>query len=171
MASLEYRPQQKAKLPSLDAAKNIEDTRARMKALFWGKDRVGEFLWKTSSRVFAYAANRIPEIADTVVEVDRAMKWGFGWELGVFEAWDAVGVEKSVARMEGGGQSRSRRTCERMLDAGATSFYKSEDGQQSYFDFASGEYKPVAETPGVIVLKSSEGAHGRHQEVTRARRS
>ena len=97
VATLEYRPPQKAKFPSLEAAKNVDDTRARVKSLFWGKDRVGEFLWKTSSRVFAYAANRIPEIADTVVEVDRAMKWGFGWELGVFEAWDAVGVEKVVA--------------------------------------------------------------------------
>src|SRR5256886_10084209 len=75
VASLEYRPQQKAKLPALDAAKNVEDTRERLRALAWGKDRVGAFLWKTMSRVFAYAANRVPEIADTVVEVDRAMKW------------------------------------------------------------------------------------------------
>src|SRR5919206_683595 len=96
VASLEYPPPQKAKLPALDAAKNIEDTRERLRALAWGKDRAGQFLWKTSSRVFAYAANRIPEIADTVVEVDRALRWGFGWELGVFEAWDAVGVEKSA---------------------------------------------------------------------------
>src|ERR1044071_5332870 len=67
VASLEYRPQEKAKLPALDAAKNIEDTRARVKSLVWGKERAGQFLWKTMSRVFAYAANRIPEIADTVV--------------------------------------------------------------------------------------------------------
>ncbi len=153
VASLEYRPQEKAKLPALDAAKNIEDTRARVKSLVWGKERAGQFLWKTMSRVFAYAANRIPEIADTVVEVDRAMKWGFGWELGVFEAWDAVGVEKSVARMkeEGGAVPSNVR---KMLDAGATSFYKTEGGREFYFDFAKGEYAPVAEQPGVIVLKS-----------------
>src|ERR671927_932215 len=153
VASLEYRPPQKAKLPSLDAAKNIEDTRARVKSLFWGKDRVAAFLWKTFSRVFAYAANRIPEIADTVVEVDRAMKWGFGWELGVFEAWDAIGVEKSVERMKEEGRAIPANV-QRMLDAGATSFYKSEGGREFYFDFASGEYAPVAEQPGVIVLKS-----------------
>ena len=94
-----------------------------MKSLVWGKERAGAFLWKTMSRVFAYAANRIPEIADTVVEVDRAMKWGFGWELGVFEAWDAVGVEKSVERMKEEGRAVPANV-QRMLDAGATSFYK-----------------------------------------------
>src|SRR5215213_4880314 len=153
VATLEYRPPQKAKFPSLEAAKNVEDTRARVKSLFWGKDRVGEFLWKTSSRVFAYAANRIPEIADTVVEVDRAMKWGFGWELGVFEAWDAVGVEKTVERMKEEGRAIPSNV-QRMLDAGATSFYKTEGGRESYFDFAKGEYVAVAEQPGVVVLKS-----------------
>ncbi|MBV9927628.1 MAG: 3-hydroxyacyl-CoA dehydrogenase [Acidobacteria bacterium] len=153
VASLEYRPPQKAKFPSLEAAKNIEDTRARVKSLFWGKDRVGEFLWKTSSRVFAYAANRIPEIADTVVEVDRAMKWGFGWELGVFEAWDAVGVEKVVRRWKEEGRTVPANV-QKMLDAGAHTFYKSEAGRDSFFDFESGEYKPVNEQPGVVVLKS-----------------
>jgi 3-hydroxyacyl-CoA dehydrogenase len=159
MASLEYRPQQKVKLPSLDAAKNIEDTRARIKSLAWGKDRTGAFLWKTMSSVFAYAANRVPEIADTVVEVDRAMRWGFGWELGVFETWDAVGVEKSVARMKDEGRAIPE-NIRRMLDAGATSFYKSEDGQQFYFDFASEKYVPVSEPPGVIVLKSVKDRAG-----------
>jgi 3-hydroxyacyl-CoA dehydrogenase len=159
VASLEYRPQQKAKLPALDAAKNIEDTRARVKSLVWGKERAGQFLWKTMSRVFAYAANRIPEIADTVVEVDRAMKWGFGWELGVFEAWDAVGVEKAVARMKDEGRAVPANV-QKMLDAGATSFYKSEGGREFYFDFASGEYVPVAEQPGVIVLKSVKDRTG-----------
>ncbi|HEX8499398.1 MAG TPA: 3-hydroxyacyl-CoA dehydrogenase NAD-binding domain-containing protein [Pyrinomonadaceae bacterium] len=159
VATLEYRPQQKAKLPSLDAAKNIEDTRARVKSLFWGKDRVAAFLWETSSRVFAYAANRIPEIADTVVEVDRAMKWGFGWELGVFEAWDAVGVEKVAAKLKEEGREVPANV-RRMLDAGATSFYKTEGGREFYFDFAAGEYRPVAETPGVVVLKSLKDRTG-----------
>src|ERR671921_633496 len=159
VASLEYRPQQKAKLPALDAAKNIEDTRARVKSLVWGKERAGAFLWKTMSRVFAYAANRIPEIADTVVEVDRAMKWGFGWELGVFEAWDAVGVEKVVARWKEEGAPVPANV-QGMLDAGATSFYKTEGGREFFFDFASGVYAPVAEQPGVIVLKSVKERSG-----------
>jgi len=152
-ASLEYRPQQKAKLPALDAAKNIEDTRERTRALVWGQDRAGQFLWKTMSRVFAYAANRVPEIADTVVEVDRAMRWGFGWELGVFETWDAVGVEKSVARMREEGRPVPANV-ERMLAAGATSFYKTEGGQEFFFDFEAGAYAPVAPPAGAVILKS-----------------
>jgi 3-hydroxyacyl-CoA dehydrogenase len=158
-ASLEYKPAQKVKLPALDVAKNIEATPERIKALVWGKDRVGAFLWKTMSRTFRYAANRIPEIADTVVEVDRAMKWGFNWELGVFETWDAIGVEKSVARMKEEGQTVPL-SVQRMLDAGATSFYKTEQGQKFYFDFASNEYKPVNELPGVIILKSVKDRTG-----------
>src|SRR5437588_8700014 len=159
VASLEYRPGQKAKLPALDAAKNIEGTRERIKALAWGKDRTGQFLWKTTSRVFAYAASRIPEIADSVVEVDRAMRWGFGWELGVFEAWDAVGVEKSVARMKEEGRAIPENV-RRMLDAGAASFYKTEGGQELYFDFASEKYLPVSQPPGVVVLKSVKDRAG-----------
>ncbi|HYG82976.1 MAG TPA: 3-hydroxyacyl-CoA dehydrogenase family protein, partial [Pyrinomonadaceae bacterium] len=158
-ASLEYKPAQKVRLPALDMAKNIEATPERIKALVWGKERVGAFLWKTMSRTFRYAANRIPEIADTVVEVDRAMKWGFNWELGVFETWDAIGVEKAVARMKEEGQAVPANV-RAMLDAGATSFYKSEGGRDSYFDFASGEYKPVTEQPGIVVLKSVKDRTG-----------
>jgi 3-hydroxyacyl-CoA dehydrogenase len=153
VASLEYKPSQKIKLPALDMAKNIEATPERVKALVWGKDRVGAFLWKTISRTLRYAANRIPEIADSIVEVDRAMRWGFSWELGVFEIWDAIGVEKSVARMREEGQAVPQNV-EQMLEAGATSFYKEEKGQRSYFDFNSMQYLPVSELPGVIILKT-----------------
>ena len=163
VATLEYRPQQKAKLPALDAAKNIEDSRARMKSLVWGKERAGAFLWKTMSRVFAYAANRIPEIADTVIEVDRAMKWGFGWELGVFEAWDAIGVEKSVARMKDEGRAVPA-IVQKMLDAGATSFYKSEGGRDLYFDFAEGRVRARERAAGRDRSQVGQRAHGRYQK-------
>jgi 3-hydroxyacyl-CoA dehydrogenase len=152
-ASLEYRPAQKVKLPALDMAKNIEAVGERIKALVWGKDRVGAFLWQTISKTLRYAANRIPEIANNVVDVDRAMRWGFGWELGVFETWDAIGVEQSVARMRAEGATIPANV-ERMLEAGATSFYKHEQGTRSFFDFATLEYKPVNEVPGTIILKS-----------------
>jgi 3-hydroxyacyl-CoA dehydrogenase len=158
-ASLEYKPSQKVKLPALDMAKNIEDLPERIKTLVWGKDRVGAFLWKTISRTLRYAANRIPEIADTVVEVDRAMKWGFNWELGVFETWDAIGVEKSVKRMKDEGHAIPANV-QGMLDAGATSFYQSENGQRFYFDFAQAKYLPVNEQPGVIILKSVKDRTG-----------
>ncbi|HEX8143323.1 MAG TPA: 3-hydroxyacyl-CoA dehydrogenase/enoyl-CoA hydratase family protein [Pyrinomonadaceae bacterium] len=160
VASLEYRPAEKIKLPALDMAKNIEETGERIKALVWSKDRVGSFLWKTISRTLRYAANRIPEIADTVVEVDRAMRWGFNWELGVFEVWDAIGVERSVARMKEEGQ-KIPANVQAMLDSGATSFYRTgQGGERLYFDFAAGQYVPVAEQPGVIVLKSLKDRTG-----------
>ena len=157
--TLEYRPSQKVKLPALDMAKNLEDGGERLKALVWSRDRVGAFLWKTFSRTLRYAANRIPEIADTVVEVDRAMRWGFAWELGPFEAWDAIGVEKSVARMKEEGQSIPANV-EKLLEAGAKSFYKKHDGQQFYFDFASEQYLPLADPAGTIVLKSVKDRTG-----------
>ena len=152
-ATLQYRSSEKVKFPSLEAAKNIEDTAERLKMLVWSKDRVGAFLWKTFSRTLCYAANRIPEIADTVVEIDRAMRWGFGWELGPFEACDAIGLEKSVARMKEEGQPVPE-NIERMLASGAKAFYKKENGERFYFDFASGNYLPLSDPLGVINLKS-----------------
>ena len=153
LKTFEYKPQQKTKFPSIESAKAIEDLPKRVKTLVWGDDRVGEFLWKTSSRISRYAANRIPEIADTIVEVDNALKWGFGWEIGVFEAWDAIGVRESVERMRKEGQAIPANV-EKMLESGAETFYKTENGQKSFYDLVGGEYKPVPEQPGVIILKS-----------------
>ena len=153
LSTFEYKPQSKTKFPSIDAAKAIEDKEKRIKTLVWGEDRVGEFLWKTMSRTFRYAANRIPEIANTIVEIDNAIKWGFGWEIGVFETWDAVGLVKSVERMKAEGQAVPE-SVEKMLASGATSFYKNDGGSGSYYDLVAGEYKPMPERPGVMVLKS-----------------
>jgi 3-hydroxyacyl-CoA dehydrogenase len=151
--TFEYRPQQKAKFASLDAAKQLEKLTDRLPALVYAKDKAGEFLWKTMSETFIYAARRIPEIADNIVEIDNAMKWGFAHELGVFEKWDAIGVEKSVARLREEGRQVPANV-EKMLAAGAKSFYKTENGVRHYFDFASGEYKPEHIPAGVIILKS-----------------
>ncbi len=151
-ASLEYRPAEKVKLPPLDAAKNVEHLPERIKMLTWGKDRVGAFLWKEMSASLLYSAKRIPEIADSIVEVDNALKWGFGWELGPFETWDAIGVENSVARMKEEGRAIPA-PIEEMLASGATSFYKSENGTHHYYDFASKSYKEVPKQAGVIILK------------------
>lgn len=152
-ATLDYRQSQKVNLPSLDMARNIEETAERIKTLVWSKDRVGSFLWKTLLRTLCYAADRIPEIADTVVEVDRAMRWGFNWELGPFEAWDAIGVEKSVTRLQEEG-ARVPANVQSMIEAGATSFYKKKDGRQFYYDFASEQYLPLSDPPGTIILRS-----------------
>jgi len=158
-ATLDYRPAQKVKLPSLEMARNIEDTRERIKTLVWSKDRVGAFLWKTTMRTLCYAAERIPEIADSIVEVDRAMQWGFNWELGPFEVWDAIGVEKSAAKLKEEGRSVPAKV-QQMLAAGARSFYKQENGQRFYFDFPSSKYVPASDPPGTIVLKSLKDRTG-----------
>ena len=157
--TFEYKPQTKTKFPSLDAAKQIEDQAKRVKQLVWGDDRVGEFLWNTTSRVSRYAANRIPEIADTIVEIDNAIKWGFGWTIGVFEAWDAIGVAESVERMKKEGQAVPANV-EAMLANGATSFYKSENGDHFFYDLVAGEYKPVSARPGVMILKDVKDRTG-----------
>src|SRR5207237_1159058 len=94
LQSFEYRPRQKPKLPALEMAKNVEDTRQRVPMLLQSPDRAGEFYRKVLGDTFHYAANRIAEISDDIVSIDNAMKWGFNWESGVFELWDAVGVEK-----------------------------------------------------------------------------
>jgi 3-hydroxyacyl-CoA dehydrogenase len=157
--TLDYKPAQKVKLPSLEMAKNIEATPERIKSLVWSKDRAGAFLWKTISRTLCYTADRIPEIADTVVEIDRAMQWGFNWELGPFEVWDAIGVEKSVAKLKEEGKSVPANV-QKMLDAGAKSFYKQENGQRFYFDFPSSQYVPAADPPGTIILKALKDRSG-----------
>jgi 3-hydroxyacyl-CoA dehydrogenase len=159
LATFEYKPQSKTKFASLDAAKAIEDKASRVKKLVWGDDNVGQFLWKTTARISAYAANRIPEIADTIVEIDNAIKWGFGWEIGVFETWDAIGVAESVERMKAEGM-KVPENVQKMLDSGATSFYKYENGTTSFYDLVNSGYKEIADRQGVIVLKSVKDRTG-----------
>ncbi len=157
--TFEYKPQHKTKFPSLDAAKQIDDKEKRIKQLVWGDDKVGEFLWKTISRTCRYAANRVPEIANTIVEIDNAIKWGFGWEIGVFETWDAIGLPESAEKMRGEGQPIPA-NIEKMLASGATSFYKRENGETSFYDLVAGEYKIVPQRPGVTILKDVKDRTG-----------
>jgi 3-hydroxyacyl-CoA dehydrogenase len=157
--TFEYKPQTKTKFASIDAAKGTEDISSRIKTLVWGADNVAEFLWKTTSRISRYAANRIPEIADTIVEIDNAIKWGFGWEIGVFETWDAIGVAQSVERMKAEGASVPANV-RKMLDAGAETFYKYENGTRSFYDLVNGGYKKIPDKQGVIVLKSVKDRTG-----------
>ncbi len=159
LETFEYKPQVKTKFPSLEAAKQIENKEERIKQLVWGEDRVGEFLWKTVSRSLRYAANRIPEIADSVPEIDNAMKWGFGWEIGVFETWDAIGVRESVGRMKEEGQPVPENV-RKMLDGGAETFYKFEDGKKFHFDLVNGEYLEIKPQEGFINLEIVKETNG-----------
>lgn len=101
--SLEYRPRKKGNFPSLEAAKPLTDLSQRIKTIAYAEDRAGKFLWEVLKQTLLYSAEKLGEIADDVVAVDNAMKWGFNWDLGPFEVWDAIGVKKSVARMEAEG--------------------------------------------------------------------
>jgi len=157
--TFEYKPQTKTKFDPIGAARSIEDTAARIGQLVWGEDRVGEFLWNTMSRTFRYSANRIPDIANTIVEIDNAIRWGFGWSIGVFESWDAVGVKRSVERMRTEGQ-KIPQNIEKMLADGAETFYKYENGKRSYYDLIAGEYKEVNDPPGILVLRSIKDRTG-----------
>ncbi len=158
-ATMEYRPSQKARFASLDAARTIDDTRERLRALagpvLAGQpgDLAQKFLWATLSEMCLYAARRVPEIADSLVDVDRAMRWGFGWELGPFELWDALGVEAVARRLEKDGKALPPLVTG-LLSSGKSSFYQSAHGDTSYFDLASKDFLALREPDGVIVLKS-----------------
>ncbi|MBW2611177.1 MAG: enoyl-CoA hydratase/isomerase family protein [Deltaproteobacteria bacterium] len=109
------------------------------------------FAWKAAAANLIYSANRIPEISDTIVEIDNAMKWGFNFEMGPFETWDAIGVAESVQKMEQDGLPVPGNV-KAMLAAGHTSFFKTENGQRFYFDFTDEDYKPVKESGDIITL-------------------
>jgi 3-hydroxyacyl-CoA dehydrogenase len=150
---LEYRPQQKVNLPSLEMAKNIEDVRERVKSFVMSPDRGGQFGWKILKKILLYSAEKIPEISDDIVNIDRAMKWGYNWELGPFELWDAMGLKPSVKRMEKEGETIPP-LVERLLSKGYSSLYEKKDGHVSYFDLGAGQYQKVEEKPEIILLPS-----------------
>ncbi len=150
---VDYRPQEKVNLPSVEMAKNIEDVGERMKSLVMSPDRGGQFAWKIMKKTLLYAAEKIPEIADDVVSIDRAMRWGYNQELGPFESWDAIGLKSSVKRMEKEGEVIPP-LLEQLLKKGYSSFYEKKDGRIFYFDLGTGKYQEVEEKPEIILLPS-----------------
>jgi len=157
--TMEYRPRQKAKFGSIEAGKAIENTRERVRALAGpamegaGGDKANRFLWASLSETCLYAATRVPEIADRIVDVDRAMSWGFGWELGPFEMWDAIGVERMAGALEHAGK-KIPPVAKQALASPAKSFYETEKGETRYFDLAAGAFQTAEVPPGIILLKS-----------------
>jgi 3-hydroxyacyl-CoA dehydrogenase len=166
--TMEYRPRQKAKFASLEAGKAIEDTRERLRALIGplieGQkgDKAQQFLWGALSETCVYAARRIPEISDHLEDVDRAMRWGFGWELGPFEQMDALGVKAFAAQVQKEGRAVPP-IVEKILASSGKGFYESEKGKTSVFDWKTSAAKAVEEPKGVIILKSLKDA-GREVE-------
>ena len=167
--TLEYHPRHKPKIPALDMAKNVEDTGARLRTLLGldgsgpqKGDKAGAFLWAALSDLWTYAANRVPEISDSIVEIDRAMKLGFNWELGPFELWDAAGIEATVTRMKKEGKPVAANV-EKLLAAGQKSWYaddpKSPSGRK-YWELGTENWELLLVPSGVwsvTVAKKSNG--------------
>ncbi len=139
----EYAPKAFPKFASVKQANTFkDDPKAALRTLLRGEDKAAELAWKVTADSFIYTANRVPEIADDIVNIDRAMRWGFNWDLGPFEAWDAVGVGEAVARMQADGLTVTQWVVD-MLEAGRDSFYKVEGGVETYWDPTSKSAKPV----------------------------
>jgi 3-hydroxyacyl-CoA dehydrogenase len=149
---MDYEPPSKPRFDSVGKARKADDPAKRMEIMAFADDRAGELAWHILSRTVAYAASRIPEIADDIVAVDNACKWGFNWELGPFEMWDAMGVSRSVQRLQEEDVVVAD-WVEEMLDTGHESFYRYENGLAvGYYDPESEDYVPLPHDPGIISM-------------------
>lgn len=153
LKTFEYGPRVKAKFASLEPAKLIEDLPSKLKALLAGGDKAGEFYRKFHYGLFSYVSHRIPEISDELYRIDDAMKAGFGWEIGAFESWDAVGVAKTVEAMKAAGYSVAP-WVDAMLAAGNKTFYITENGKRKAYDPASKTYKLLPGSDAFIILSN-----------------
>lgn len=153
LTTLEYKPKAKAKFATLETTKAIDNLKDRFKVLLAGKDKAGEFYRDAFYGLFQYASNRIPEISDELFRIDDAVCAGFGWELGPFQTWDAVGVEKSMKAMEETGYKPAQWVYD-MLGSGHPSFYTVQDGKKAYYDIPSKSYKPIPGIEDFIILEN-----------------
>ena len=151
LKTFEYRPQQKVKSSTLEATKTVEDIRKRMKAYAAGTDKAAELFRTSFYGLFEYVSDRIPEISNELYRIDDAMRAGFGWELGPYEVWDALGIKDTVEKMTKAGNTPAAWVQE-MLDSGNESFYKVEGGVKKYYDIPSKSYKALPGTDAFIIL-------------------
>jgi 3-hydroxyacyl-CoA dehydrogenase len=163
LRSFEYHPAQKPRFPAADALRGVEDLGQRLRSLLDGGDRAAAFLWPLFRDWLAYCARMAPEISARIVEIDRAMRWGFAFGLGPFELWDALGVEPTVERMRRDGCALPE-NIERMLASGARAFYAvaDHDGQPAtrYFDLAHATWRELEPRSGVLPLAEIKRARG-----------
>lgn len=152
LETMEYGPKQKSKFATIEAAKPIDDLAQRLKVLYKGQDKAGEFYRLFHHLLFAYVSHRIPEIADELYKIDDALKAGFGWEIGAFESWDALGVAKVLEDMKAAGFAVAD-WVPQMLAKGNTTFYKTENGQRKYYDIPSQSYKVIPGAGSFILLE------------------
>jgi 3-hydroxyacyl-CoA dehydrogenase len=156
LETLEYEDLKRPSFPCLDAARKAATLTEKVNCVLRADDKAGKFAWKLAANGFQYAANRIPEIADTIVEIDNAMKWGYNFEMGPFELWDAYGVADAVERMTTDGLEIPANV-KAMLDAGNTCFYKLENGIRYFYDFTSAGYKPVPVPESLVSIAAAKG--------------
>lgn len=153
LSTMNYEPRTKAKFATLETAKPIEDLKTRLKALYAGTDKAGEFYRLFHYNLFSYISHRIPEISDEIYRVDDAMMAGFGWEIGAFESWDTLGVSKNVEAMKAAGFTVAA-WVEEMIAEGNKSFYKVENGKRLCYDVSSKSYKVLPGGDAFIVMKN-----------------
>ena len=155
LATLEYEPRKKPKFATIEAAKPIEDLKTRLKVLAAGQDKAGDFYRQFHYALFSYISHRIPEISDEIYRVDEGMMAGFGWEIGAFESWDALGVAKTTEAMKAAGYSIAPWVDE-MLAKGIKAFYKTENGKRYCYDIATGAYKLMPGGEAFLVMRNFE---------------
>jgi 3-hydroxyacyl-CoA dehydrogenase len=160
LKTLEYQPSEKPKLPTLEMAKNVDSLPERLRMLLGGdqkKDKAARFHWKLLTRLWNYAADCLPEIADSAASIDRAMRAGYNWQLGPFQMWDAVSVAETVKRMQAAGE-RVSPVVETMLASGAASWYSDHDAAS--YDPATQRYQPVTQAAGIARIATFRASHG-----------
>jgi 3-hydroxyacyl-CoA dehydrogenase len=153
LKTFEYTSRVKSKFATIEAAKTIDDLPQRLKMLIAGQDKAGEFYRHFHYGLFSYISHRIPEISDEIYRVDDAMMAGFGWEIGAFESWDVLGIEKTIKAMKDAGYKVTSWVDE-MIAAGNKSFYKIEAGKKLCYDPASKSYKPLPGADSFIVMSN-----------------
>ncbi|MDQ1469100.1 MAG: 3-hydroxyacyl-CoA dehydrogenase [Bryobacterales bacterium] len=161
--TLEYNPAQKPHFPSLEAIRTLEPLPSRLRELLSLDDKVGRFLWELLSSHVLYAAHMVPQISDRIVDVDRAMRWGYASTYGPFELWDAMNFEVTAQRIESEGRELPE-NIRSMRSAGAQMFYRRADADGhphiKYFDFAVNDFRPIETRPGITVLRDLKFARG-----------
>lgn len=153
LKTFEYGDRTRAKFKALEAVKDVESLKERVKTLVNFDDKAGEFYRKTFYDTFKYVTYRIPEISDELYRIDQAVCAGFAWQMGPFDTWDLLGVRTVVEQMEGMNLKPAQWVYE-MLDAGHESFYMLENGIKKYYDIPSKSYKVIPGTEDLVILEN-----------------
>jgi 3-hydroxyacyl-CoA dehydrogenase len=162
LKTLEYEPQQKVRYPSLGAARNIDDPAQRLLTILAADDRAGQLARETTADSLIYAANHASEIADTILAIDEAIRWGFNFEMGSFETWDVLLQHPQIlhkALEDGTGSQELPALVQRVKSKGQGTFYIGAPGNRRYFDFHTDTYKPVPVPEGAITLAEARSSN------------